>query len=214
MLPDSAGSESRLDLRYQRADPVLLANELVPFPVACRLAGLSVPEARSNGSRAWCPFGEFSHSDGGREKALRVYRDHGFCFAEWLYFTPVRIFAQVGNLTEEDAARQLLDLTGFKPASWKQHWHELVNREVVPDTENLARALRIWLNAGYPRWRERQYDTSVSSALAKCLGLLILVRTEADCAYWLDSAKTVMARELGGSHAQDVEAGQVVGRPA
>ena len=35
-----------------------------------------------HGLKIYCPFEEFAHADGGAEPALRVYPDHGWCFAE------------------------------------------------------------------------------------------------------------------------------------
>jgi hypothetical protein len=194
------------DLALDKVQPVRLANAVVRFPAACRLAGFDVPEAKHNGSRAYCPFGEWAHPDGGRERALRVYSDHGFCFAEWKYFTPVSIFAEVNGLLHEDAAVQILALSGFTPASWKEHWHQLTTAKPVPDVEALEQALRIWLDGVYAGWKQYQYDGPAATAFSRCLGLLSQVRTEADCSYWLESAKQVMARVLGGiPNAQGVE---------
>lgn len=188
-MPDSG---SRLSL-------VVTANEHVPFVVAARLAGVDdVPEARATGSRAWCPFGEFSHPDGGREKALRVYYDHGFCFAEWLWLSPVRIFAMMRGLAEEEAAEQLLAQTGYQRGSYAEEWDALVSAPQVPDRSALAQALRIWLEGNFPEWGDRQYESDAAGALSGCLGLLGSVETDADCEFWLDSAKTVMTRYLGG----------------
>jgi hypothetical protein len=179
--------------------PVSLANRIIAFPVAARLAGMEdVPEPRETGTRAWCPFGEFSHSDHGRDKAMRVYPDHGYCFSEKKYFSPVGIYAEMNDLDFEEAARQLLDHVGYRPASWQQHWEEVVSAAAGPDINALAVALSVRLAARYPDWGNRQYDPVVSAALARCLGLLTRVHSEKDCATWLESADAVMSRALGG----------------
>jgi hypothetical protein len=178
---------------------VALANRAVAFPVAARLAGMEdVPEPRANGSRAFCPFGEFSHPDGGLEKAMRVYFDHGYCFAEALYLSPVRIYALMTGTPEEQSASQLLDHIGYREGSWEQKWDELAAAKPEPDRGALAGALRIYLEVTYPDWGNRQYDPFVSSRLAKCLGLLTQVHSEADCRVWLEGAVQVMTRVLGG----------------
>jgi len=181
------------------ASQIALANEIVPFATACRLAGYDVPPARESGTKTFCMFGELAHPDGGREPALRVYPDHGWCFAESLYLSPSRIYALANDLDEHEAAVQLLDLTGYRPASWQKHWDDLVAERVLPDTNALAEALRIHLSASYPDWQERQYDPAAAGMLARCLGLLPLVRTSGDCSTWLERAKIVMARALGGT---------------
>jgi len=59
---------------------ISLANARVPMPVACRAAGLEVPDVyRDSGTKMHCPWGEFTHSDGGREKAFRIWPDHAWC---------------------------------------------------------------------------------------------------------------------------------------
>lgn len=182
-----------------RVSAVGVANSRVPFVTAARLAGMEdVPEARANGSRAWCPFGEFSHPDGGRDKAMRVYYDHAFCFAEWLWLTPVRVFALMRGLDEEEAAGQLLAQSGYQPGSYEETWDALMAGTSEPDLSALAQALRTWLEGAFPGWAEHQYESGPAGALAGCLGLLGSVKTEDDCKFWLDSSKVVMNRYLGG----------------
>lgn len=189
-------------LRSARRDQpavVALANRMVPFPVAARLAGMeNVPEPRLSGSRAYCPFGEFSHPDSGIEKAMRVYPDHGWCFAESLYFSPVRIYAMMNELSEEEAAGQLLDHVGYLPGSWQERWEQVSCPKAEPDRDALSAALQVWLGTRYPGWGNLQYDSRVSSVLAACLGLLPRVNTEEDCRVWLERAKQAMATTIGG----------------
>src|SRR5271156_6449643 len=67
-----------------------VADRVIPCPVAARWAGVDA----GGRAKAHCPFG-FEHDDGGREQALRVYDDHGWCFAEQRYFTVTLLLAAV-----------------------------------------------------------------------------------------------------------------------
>jgi len=169
----------------------------IPFATACRYAGMEdVPVPKATGSRAFCPFGELSHPDEGKERALRVYHDHGYCFAESLYLSPVRIFALMHDLDEETAATELLVLDGHQPVSYDQLWDNVVSWTPSPDLGDLASALRTWLSRTYPDWNNIQYDPFVADALARCLGLISHVRTEHDAGSWLQMSKTVMSQYL------------------
>src|SRR5215475_5734938 len=118
--------------------PVQLANRLVPMTIACRAAGLEVPDR--DAAKVHCPFGALYHPDGGHEAALRVYRDHAWCFAEQEYFSPCKLTALVWDCTQDDAALRLLDLIGYKPVTYAQHW-QAAAREPVIDATALAQAL-------------------------------------------------------------------------
>jgi hypothetical protein len=122
----------------------------------------------------------------------------GNCFAEWLYLSPVKLLVLAQELAPEEAARQLLDRIGYRPASWLERWDELQDEQPEPDYASLARALRTHLEVRYPDWGNRQLDSYVSTTLARCLGLLTRVHSEADCKLWLERSSEVMARALGG----------------
>lgn len=173
------------------------ANQVVPFASACRYAGMTdVPAPRDTGSRAYCPFGELNHPDEGRDKALRIYYDHGFCFAEWLYLTPVRIYAMMHELDDEYAARELLVQHGDQPASYEERWAGAAGFVLEPDRNALAEALRTWLSATYADWNNRQYDPLIAGILARCLGLLSRVVSESDCEMWLKLSKQAMTQHM------------------
>lgn len=161
------------------------------------MAGIEVPGGASErGTRIWCPWGEFSHPDGGAEAAFRVYYDHGFCFAEGAYFSPAGICAAVWDCTITEAARQMLELAGISSPDYREHWRSVVDWSQPPDLDALAATLRLWCAERYPQWRARQYDKPVAGKLAACLGLLGKVRTEADCRMWLSGCKRVMKSVL------------------
>ena len=178
--------------------PVALANRRIPFATAARWAGIDVPAGvPEHGLKVYCPFGEYSHDDGGASPALRVYPDHAYCFAEQEWFTPVKLCALTWGCTPEEAARQMLAQAGVADPDYREHWKRLVDRSQPPDVDGLAAALRIWCRGNDPRWPVRQYDEPVAGKLAQCLGLLSWVRTEADCRIWLAGSKKAMSQVLG-----------------
>lgn len=177
--------------------PVAKANRVIPFPLACRWAGIEVPgDVPEHGLKTYCPFGEYAHEDGGRDPAFRVYPDHAFCFACGEWFSPVKLCAAVWDCTAEEAARQMLTQAGVADPDYREHWKRLVDWSQPPDMDSLAAALRAWCAGNCPQWSARRYDSGVAAKLAACLGLLSRVRTEQDCRTWLAGCKKVMASVL------------------
>lgn len=177
--------------------PVAAANRVIPFPLACRWAGLDVPgDVPEHGLKLHCPFGEYAHDDGGAEPAFRIYPDHGWCFAEQERFTPVKLCAAVWDCTLEEAARQMLTQAGVADPDYREQWKRLTDWSQPPDMDSLAAALRSWCAGNYPRWAVRQYDSDIAATLAACLGLMSRVRTAQDCRTWLAGCKKVMASVL------------------
>lgn len=177
---------------------VAIANQHVPFPQAVRWAGIRMGEARDRGTKVRCPFGELYHPDEGREPAMRVYYDHGWCFAEQRYLTSVTLLAVTWGLSKEDAAAKALERSGYVPEDYSSVWEEAL-REPEPDREALAAALVTWCSGHDPQWPDRQYDAVVSAMLGGCQGLLSAVRTEEECQAWLAGSKQVMEITLGHS---------------
>ncbi len=180
--------------------PVALANRRIPFAVACRWAGVEIPgDVPEHGIKIYCPFGEYSHSDGGSEAAFRVYPDHGYCFACGEAFSAVKLCALVWDCTPDEAARQMLELAGVADPEYREQWQRLVNWSQPADVDGLAAALRVWCSRTDPQWPVRQYDSAVAAKLAECLGVLARVRTQEDCRIWLAGCKKAMAQVLGKS---------------
>ncbi len=180
--------------------PVVLANRRIPFAVACRMAGVEIPgDVPEHGIKIYCPFGEYSHSDGGSEAAFRVYPDHGYCFACGEAFSAVKLCALVWDCTPDEAARQMLELAGVADPEYREQWQRLVNWSQPADVDGLASALRVWCSRTDPQWPVRQYDSAVAAKLAECLGVLARVRTQEDCRIWLAGCKKAMAQVLGKS---------------
>lgn len=170
---------------------IAVANEVIPFPVAARWAGISA----GGRAKTYCPFGAVEHIDGGVEQALRVYKDHGWCFAEQRYFSVVTLLAAVWEADREDAAAEALRRYGWKPVDFAHLW-EQVSQEPAPDRDALAQALTTWCSAQCPSWRQRQREDRTADKLARCLGLLPLVHTREDCGKWLSACKQAMAPYL------------------
>jgi hypothetical protein len=178
---------------------VTLANARVPMPVACRAAGVDIPDTyRDGGTKCYCPFGEFSHSDGGKDKAFRVWSDHAWCFSCRTWYSPVKIYSLMKEVSYEQAAIALLDLIGFKPVEYAEHW-ERASAEPLPDSGALAQALRNFCYTIVPG--ERLMESPAAEYLSRCLGYITCVKNEDDAEKWLALAKTVMGRVLtGGPH--------------
>lgn len=178
---------------------VTMANSKVPMPVTCRELGISVPPGTA--PKVYCPFGAFYHPDHGHEAAMRVYRDHSWCFAEQEYFSPVKLASRVWGSEQEDAAVRLLDVIGYKPASYAQLW-QAAAREPIVDTDAVSQALLNYC-ARLPGWEYLQLEPGVSEYLSRCLQFLTSVMTEDDARDWLHRSKLVMSavvrRKRGGS---------------
>jgi hypothetical protein len=165
---------------------VRFANQQVPFLTAAWWAGLDAGE-RARGMKVTCP-------SCGERGALRVYADHGWCFSEQQYFSPVSLLAEVWEMDEEDAAVRALDKAGYA-STGTELWVSVL-QGAEPARDELATALRTWCAANCPDWTARQYDKAVAGRLAQCLGLLPRVQTERDCRRWLAVCKEVMGRAL------------------
>ncbi len=165
-----------------------VANKRIPFAQAMEWAGQAGSVARDRGVKVACPVC-------GEAGALRVYPDHGWCFAQQQYFSPVSLLAEVWEMDNEHAAVRALGMAGYVPAGYAALWED-AQHEPDPALDDLATALRLYCRRICPDWAARQYDEGVSHALSKCLGLLSAVRTEDDCRKWLAVCKTVMGRVL------------------
>lgn len=165
-----------------------IANERISFDKAMQWAGEAGTVARERGVKVACP-------SCGEAAAMRVYPDHGWCFAEQRYFSPVRLLAEVWEMDEETAAKAALDKIGYAPPEYPDLW-EIAARPPEPALDDLATALRLYCARTCPDWAARQYEDAVSGLMARCLGALRAVRTEEDCRKWLAVAKTAMGRVL------------------
>jgi len=180
----------------RRKSLVQLANEHVPFPLAAQWAGVEVYDSPGErGVKTYCPFGEVEHPDGGLEPSLRVYQDHGWCFAETRYFTTCSLLADIWETSRTEAAEEALRRVNYRPASYA-HLFEQADADPDPDMDALAQALVYWCEAHRPDWKQAQYSPVIASMLARCLGLLPLVKDAKDCDIWLSASKQAMQQVL------------------
>lgn len=183
--------------RTARSSLITLANAKVPFPLAARWAGIEVwDDPGPRGVKVYCPFGEVEHPDGGLEPAMRVYEDHGWCFAESRYFTVCSLLAEVWETERAEAAAEALRRVNYVPASYAHLFTE-ASKEPDPDTDALAAALVTWCESvAGADWPAASTAPVVARQLARCLGLLPLVRNRQDCDTWLTASKQAMQRVL------------------
>jgi hypothetical protein len=179
---------------------VRLADEKVPFTLAAQWAGVDIwDEVGERGVKVYCPFGEVEHPDGGLEPAMRVYSDHGWCFAESKYFSVTSLLAAVWEVTRAEAAAEALSRAHYTPASYAHLFTE-AQASPEPDADALAATLVVWCESQCERqggsWAAVSTSPAVARQLARCLGLLSLVRTEEDCETWLNASKQAMQRVL------------------
>lgn len=174
---------------------VRLANRKVPIELACQLAGTSTPGVvdRIRSLKIRCPFGAVYHDDGGVEPALRIYPgpNNAWCFACGEFFTPVKICSMAWDVQPEDAAIQLLDRIGYKPASYAHHWRE-VTTPPLPDGHALTQALQFACERIEPDWAARQQEPVVAEYLARCLGLIPSITSQEEADTWLSATQQVM----------------------
>lgn len=180
------------------------ANAEVGILHVCRLIKMDVPDdvALGRSVRVYCPFGETAHKDGGEEPAFRIYPDSNsaWCFAEQVYFSPVRLYALSIGVDETEAARQLLESIGRAAITQDLSQLEVSLPDPEPDLHSLADALKIYCARETARsgaeWELLQLDGPVAERLAQCFNLLSRVRTSEDAVQWLAATKQAMGELL------------------
>ncbi len=186
-------------MKPRRQSAVGIANEKVPIAFACRLIGLDVDTDAAYGRsvKVHCPFGEIHHSDGGADKAMRVYVDtnSAYCFAGCGHFTPVRLVAHAWGRPAGDVAGDLLARIGYRPPATAEVFASLVDYQPVPDRAHLAEALKAYCRRTVPDWAAVQFDPVVAGRLSRCLTVLDRVVDEASAAVWLEGSKRIMSTE-------------------
>jgi hypothetical protein len=172
----------------RRPSLVQVANREIPFTTAAELASVHAGTVRDRGDKATCPAC-------GERAALRIYPDHGWCFAERRYFSPVGLLAEVWEMDDDSAAVRGLDAVGYVPLDYA-HLFEHAQRVPDPGADYLALALTAWCEAQDTEWKTRQYEPAVARKLSECLGLLTRVKTRDDCEVWLAGTKKAMGQVL------------------
>lgn len=180
------------------ASNVALANRL-GIVAACEMAGMDVRTGHRRSAKLHCPFGEYSHPDGGREPAFRIYpgdSSHAWCFACQEYYSPVGLLAAVWDVTPEQAADQMLVRAGWTKPPYQEDWAAQLEPP-RPDLTVIAQALQVWCESHIRDWKIRQLEDVPALWLSKCLGLLVAVSTEDEARQWLAGCQQVMAEVMG-----------------
>lgn len=177
------------------------ANDMVPVTKALALVDSSFSHVDiSFKGKLYCPFGHINHSDGGREKSLRLYSvtNSAFCFASCGFLNPVRLFSIAYDLKYKNAAYRVLEATGYKPLSLQERWDSVSTTEIQINKDDLQQALIVFCIkfVGVNIWKTVQYENDILTYLDKCFYLLSLVSSEEDAYSWLASSKEIMSSVL------------------
>lgn len=170
------------------------ANSRMTMAAALQEAGADAYDGFTG--KIFCPFGGIFHADGGREKAMRNYGDHAYCFAGCGAFTPVSLLALSKDISREDAAEFILERTGFVEPTWQARLQAVSDYHESIDLDVMADVLREECRRLAPDWEKRQYDPTVSAIFTRCLALLSAVRTSADARTWKTGVVKVMTTVL------------------
>ncbi len=176
------------------------ANEVVEISEVLRTLGIYVPEESfyGNSKKLHCPFG-FYHSDGGTDRAMRVYfkSNTAYCFSCNKRYSPVTLLAAKKDCSLNNAALELLESKGIKQKTLEDRWTEALEKPIVNlDVNALADALKIYCSTVHPNWLVVQLHDDVATTLNKCFDLLRVVKTDSDALKWLNGCKQVMKRLL------------------
>jgi hypothetical protein len=174
------------------------ANKKVSIYLVCSLIGIDTEGREGSSIKTYCPFGDFFHSDGGKEPAFRVYSDtnSAYCFSCKKYFSPVSLYSSATDLKPKQAAEDLLERIGHKQPTFEELWSNVQPKEPQPDTAMLSKALRLYCQRISSDWSRDQFTSEVAEVLDRCLALLDAVRTTEDAQYWLSMSKKIMAKAL------------------
>lgn len=175
-----------------------VANREVPFATALAWTGLA-DGMRDRGVKVTCP-------GCGEPDALRLWADHGWCFAERKRFSTVLLLAAAWDMDAATAAATALERVGYVPPDYAALLLA-PPPEPEPGRDDLAEALRIWCRSACPDWTARQYDEAVSRKLADCLSVLPGVHSEQACRKWLAVSKRAMGRVLSAPGGNQLDCG-------
>lgn len=176
-----------------RADLISLANSEVSIYTVLGKLGVDYAAYYGTTAKLNCPFGHISHIDGGYSKAMRVYPDTNscYCFACSTYFTPVKMFSDAHDLSLEDAARFLLEDSGWEPETYESKWDKLVQPSVFNPYE-VQEALDSACRRRDKLWNVKVTFEPYKSAYQECLKVLEYVDNASKAELWLEQCKEKM----------------------
>lgn len=142
-----------------------------------------------------CPFIGLFHEV---HRTLRIYGEtnSAYCFACKDYFTPVKLISMSKDMTSDEATQWILKEKNYTEPTFEEMWDAMEAEEELVDTHSLAEALKTACAAMDPRWKDKQFEESVSGKLQQCFVLLSKVKTASDSELWLKASKVAMARVL------------------
>lgn len=179
--------------------PKTLANEVVSILTVARSIGVETPDFYSGGTaKIYCPFSDLWHSDGGYEQAARIYIDSNsmWCFACSRLYTPTLLYALTHDVTEQEAARILLDEAGYRSLDLVEKWDQIISHEDPIDKYALIESLKLFCNRIADDWETDQFTPAISKVFLRCLELVDKIQTADDARLWLETTKRVMKSTL------------------
>ena len=177
---------------------VNLANNVVLMSLACKAVGMpaDVVDYGTSGAKIECPFGTLFHPDGG--KSFRIYDDKtAYCYACAAQYRPVQLYAMAMDVSLDDAAETLLELSGYIKPTAESRYAAAVDNALFVDQYALEDALKTYLKRNFPSWEVAQFDDRVAHKFRQCVELLPSVKSAEDTRTWTAAAKAAMTKVLG-----------------
>lgn len=175
--------------------PITIANEIMTIDEACIEVGMGDV---SGMAKAYCPFGPVFHSDGGRERAFKVYpaSNSAYCFACQRRYDPVSLIATEKDITYQAAAEWILEHKEWAAPDYVSQWEALTTKPTKVDYEGLQEALKLSCARMVPDWDTRQFEPKVAHKLTQCFTFVRGVKDDEGARKWLDTTKEAMRRVL------------------
>lgn len=186
---------------FSRRELVAKANEVVSIYLVCDKVGVEYATYMGDRAKLYCPFGAITHMDGGESRAFRIYEDtnSSYCFACSQYYTPVRLYSDYTDLSEEDAAEELLNEVGWKDETFEEKWESLTVPEGAYDPSYLPEALHTYCARLDPDWVVTQMSEPHRSAITLCVRASRAVTSAKQADQWLVAAKEKMRKVIHDS---------------
>lgn len=175
--------------------PIKIANEIMTIDEACIAIGMGDV---SGMAKAYCPFGPVFHSDGGRERAFKIYpqTNSAYCFACQRRYDPVSLVATEQDISYVAAAEWILEEKKWVAPDYESQWDALTTRPTPVDYEGLQAALKLACGRMVTDWETRQFEPQVAHKLTLCLGMVRKVTNDDEAKKWFDTTKKAMSQVL------------------
>lgn len=186
---------------FSRRELVTKANEVVSIYHVCDKVGIEYATYMGDKAKLYCPFGAITHMDGGEARAFRIYEDSNsaYCFACSQYYTPVKLYSDYSDLSEEDSAEELLNEVGWKEETFDERWDRLNAPGDVYDPSYLPEALHTYCTRLDPDWVVTQMSEPYRSVVTLCVRASRAVTSAKQADQWLEAAKERMRKVIRDS---------------